>query len=199
MKALQHTATALGRPLRMLDAVEAVNDAQKLRLVEKIVARLGDDLAGRTFALWGLAFKPNTDDMREAPSREIVAALAARGARVVAYDPVAMPEAKRVFGDAPHLSLRHRRRWPRSTGADALRGRHRVEGIPQPRFRRDPRAAEAAARVRRPQPLRARAGARRGPRVFRHRPPLSDRHADASRSPIFASASPPPACWSSAT
>jgi len=104
VKALQHTATDLGRPLKILDAVEAVNDAQKLRLVEKIVARLGENLAGRTFALWGLAFKPNTDDMREAPAREIVAALAARGARVVAYDPVAMPEAKRVFGDLPHLA-----------------------------------------------------------------------------------------------
>ena len=104
VKALQHIATDLGRPLRILDAVEAVNDAQKLRLVEKIVARLGANLAGRTFALWGLAFKPNTDDMREAPAREIVAALAARGARVVAYDPVAMPEAKRVFGDLPHLA-----------------------------------------------------------------------------------------------
>jgi len=104
VKALQHTATDLGRPLKILEAVEAVNDAQKLRLVEKIVTRFGDSLAGRTFALWGLAFKPNTDDMREAPAREIVAALAARGARVVAYDPVAMPEAKRVFGDLPHLS-----------------------------------------------------------------------------------------------
>jgi UDPglucose 6-dehydrogenase len=104
VKALQHTATDLGCPLRILDAVEAVNDAQKLRLVDKIVARLGENLAGRSFALWGLAFKPNTDDMREAPAREIIAALAARGARVVAYDPVAMPEAKRVFGAVPHLT-----------------------------------------------------------------------------------------------
>ena len=104
VRALQHTATGLGRPLRILDAVEAVNDAQKLRLVEKIVARLGEDLAGRTFALWGLAFKPNTDDMREAPAREIIAALAARGARVVAYDPVAMAEAKRAIGDVAYLS-----------------------------------------------------------------------------------------------
>jgi UDPglucose 6-dehydrogenase len=104
VKALQYTATELGRPLRILDAVQAVNDAQKLRLVEKITARLGEDLSGRTFALWGLAFKPNTDDMREAPALAIVAALAARGARVVAYDPVAMSEAKRVFGDVPHLS-----------------------------------------------------------------------------------------------
>jgi UDPglucose 6-dehydrogenase len=105
VKALQYTATQLGRPLAILQAVEDVNEAQKLRLVEKIVARLGADLAGRTFALWGLAFKPNTDDMREAPSREIVAALAARGAKVVVYDPVAMDEARRVLGSAPHVAF----------------------------------------------------------------------------------------------
>jgi len=85
--------------------VEEVNEAQKLRLVEKIVARLGENLTGRTFALWGLAFKPNTDDMREAPALAIVEALAARGARIVAYDPVAMTEAKRVFGEAPHIAF----------------------------------------------------------------------------------------------
>jgi UDPglucose 6-dehydrogenase len=104
VKALQHAATQLGRPLRILDAVETANDAQKLRLVEKIVGRLGEDLAGCKFALWGLAFKPNTDDMRDAPSREIIAALVARGATIVAYDPVAMTESKRIFGDVPWLS-----------------------------------------------------------------------------------------------
>jgi len=104
VKALQHTATGLGQPLKILGAVAAANEAQKLRLVAKIVARLGADLAGRRFALWGLAFKPNTDDMREAPSLEIIAALAARGAAIVAYDPVAMPEARRVFGGAPHIT-----------------------------------------------------------------------------------------------
>jgi UDPglucose 6-dehydrogenase len=104
VKALQHTATQQGRPLQILSAVEAVNDAQKLRLVEKIIARMGADLAGRCFALWGLAFKPNTDDMREAPARQIVTALAQRGARIVAYDPVAMPEAQRIFGDAPWIT-----------------------------------------------------------------------------------------------
>ena len=104
VKALQHTATQLGRPLAILGAVEAANERQKLRLVEKIVGRFGEDLAGRRFALWGLAFKPNTDDMREAPSLEIIAALVARGATVVAYDPVAMPESKRVFGDVPWLT-----------------------------------------------------------------------------------------------
>jgi UDPglucose 6-dehydrogenase len=104
VRSLQHTATQLGRPLKILEAVATANDAQKLRLVEKIVARLGADLGGRTLALWGLAFKPNTDDMRDAPSRAIVAALAARGAKIVAYDPVAMAEAKRAFGHAPALS-----------------------------------------------------------------------------------------------
>ena len=104
VKALQHSATELGMPLKLLAAVEAVNDAQKSVLVDKIVGRLGADLTGRRFALWGLAFKPNTDDMREAPSRVVIDALAARGARVVAYDPVAMHEARRVFKDARHVA-----------------------------------------------------------------------------------------------
>ncbi len=119
VKALQHTATGLGRPLGILHAVEVANERQKLRLVEKIVGRLGENLAGRRFALWGLAFKPNTDDMREAPSREIIGALRARGATIVAYDPVAMPEAKRIFGDVPWLGYAA---LPMDavTGADAL-------------------------------------------------------------------------------
>jgi UDPglucose 6-dehydrogenase len=101
VKALQFTAREQGVPLQLMQAVEGVNDAQKQRLVDKVVARFGADLAGRAFALWGLAFKPNTDDMREAPSLAVIRALAARGARVVAYDPVAMDEARRVLGDAP--------------------------------------------------------------------------------------------------
>ncbi len=105
VKALQHMATELGRPLQILRAVETANAAQKQRLVEKIVARLGADLSGRRFAVWGLAFKPNTDDVREAPSLEIIAALTGRGATVVAYDPVAMPAARRVFGAAPRLAF----------------------------------------------------------------------------------------------
>ena len=83
-----------GRDLKILDAVEAVNEAQKYILVEKIEKRFGKDLSGKKFALWGLAFKPNTDDMREAPSRVIIQELVKRGAQLVAYDPVAMPEAK---------------------------------------------------------------------------------------------------------
>ena len=104
VRALQHTATAAGLPLGLLAAVEAVNESQKLVIVDKIVARLGGDLSGRRFALWGLAFKPNTDDMREAPSRAIIDALLARGASVVAYDPVAIDEAKRAIGPRGRLA-----------------------------------------------------------------------------------------------
>lgn len=104
VKALQHTAAQHGRPLRILAAVEAVNDAQKSRLLEKIVARMGGDLAGKAFALWGLAFKPDTDDMREAPARSIIAGLLERGATVAAYDPVAIDQARRIFGETGGLS-----------------------------------------------------------------------------------------------
>lgn len=97
VSALRMTARQHGRNLRVLSAVEEANTAQKGVLGEKIRARFGDDLAGRTFAIWGLSFKPNTDDMRDAPSRVLIADLVARGARVRAYDPVAMAEARRVL------------------------------------------------------------------------------------------------------
>ncbi|QWE08217.1 UDP-glucose dehydrogenase family protein [Polynucleobacter ibericus] len=94
VSALSKTAKEHGRDLKILDAVEAVNELQKYTLVNKIEKRFGADLKGMKFALWGLAFKPNTDDMREAPSRVIIQELVKRGATIVAYDPVAMPEAK---------------------------------------------------------------------------------------------------------
>ena len=94
VSALSKTAKEHGRDLKILDAVEAVNELQKYTLVNKIEKRFGSDLKGMKFALWGLAFKPNTDDMREAPSRVVIAELVRRGATIVAYDPVAMPEAK---------------------------------------------------------------------------------------------------------
>ncbi len=105
VKALIHIGRENGIDLGVLQAVEDANDRQKHVLVDKIVARFGENLAGRTFAVWGLAFKPNTDDMREAPSRVIVAELARRGAKLRAYDPVAMEEAKRVMGDVPGLQF----------------------------------------------------------------------------------------------
>jgi UDPglucose 6-dehydrogenase len=119
VKALQATAGHHGRPLKILAAVEAVNDAQKKRLLEKIVHRLGPDLADKTFALWGLAFKANTDDMREAPSQTVVRGLLDRGASVMAYDPVAMDEARRVFGITARLAYAASP-MEAATGADAL-------------------------------------------------------------------------------
>ena len=104
-KALIHTGRENGMDLTILQAVEDVNERQKQVLVNKIVARFGEDLSGRSFAMWGLAFKPNTDDMREAPSRVIAEALTARGASIRAYDPVAMPEAARVMEDLPRVSF----------------------------------------------------------------------------------------------
>ncbi|HTY04074.1 MAG TPA: UDP-glucose/GDP-mannose dehydrogenase family protein [Rhodocyclaceae bacterium] len=103
VQALERTAREAGQNLKVLQAVEDANEAQKAVLTEKIVKRFGAKLDGKTFAVWGLAFKPNTDDMREAPSRVLINDLLARGATVRAYDPVAMHEATRVFGDEPRI------------------------------------------------------------------------------------------------
>jgi len=119
VKALIKTGADAGHALRVLNAVEDANDAQKLVLVDKVVAHFGEDLSGKRFAVWGLAFKPNTDDMREAPSRVIIAELFRRGATVTAYDPVAMDETRRIFGDEPRLSYAERP-MQALDGADAL-------------------------------------------------------------------------------
>ncbi len=99
VKALVRTGHDFDAPLAILEAVEQVNDRQKRRLFEKLEALLGDDLRGAHVAVWGLAFKPNTDDMREAPALVLIEALLDAGARVTAHDPVAMEEARRRIGD----------------------------------------------------------------------------------------------------
>jgi UDPglucose 6-dehydrogenase len=119
VKALQATAGHYGRPLKILAAVAAVNDAQKKLLLEKITQRFGSDLANKTFAVWGLAFKANTDDMREASSQTLVRGLLDRGASVMAYDPVAMEEARRVFGTKARLQYAASP-MDAVTGADAV-------------------------------------------------------------------------------
>jgi UDPglucose 6-dehydrogenase len=119
VQALQRTAVAAGMELKLLDAVERVNKAQKHVISEKVFKRLGENLSGKTIALWGLAFKPNTDDMREAPSLVLIDDLTQRGANVVAFDPVSMEEAKKSvgtnarvrFADSAYAALQ---------GADAL-------------------------------------------------------------------------------
>lgn len=105
VQALRRTGQENGVPLRVLDAVEEANDAQKRVLIDKLVARFGQELSGRRFALWGLAFKPNTDDMREAPSRTMLEALWAMGASVSAYDPASMEETRRIYGERADLQL----------------------------------------------------------------------------------------------
>jgi UDPglucose 6-dehydrogenase len=89
----------------ILKVVESVNHRQKERLFDYITAHFGDDLRGKTFALWGLAFKPKTNDMREAPSRVLMESLWAAGAVVQAYDPEAMEECQRIYGSHPSLTL----------------------------------------------------------------------------------------------
>jgi len=103
VQALNRTARDAGGALRVLNAVEEANEFQKGVLGRKIMRRFGEDISGRVFALWGLAFKPNTDDMREAPSRRVVTDLLARGASVCVYDPVAMAEARRIFDAEPRI------------------------------------------------------------------------------------------------
>ena len=119
MRALIHSAKQANCSSDLLQAVEAINERQKHKLFERINAFFNGDLKGKTFALWGLAFKPNTDDMRDAPSRVLMQALWAAGAHVRAFDPEAMQETQRLYGDEPRLSLMG---TPESTlnGADAL-------------------------------------------------------------------------------
>jgi UDPglucose 6-dehydrogenase len=117
VQAVIHTAHEHGMKFPLLNAVEEVNDAQKRRLVEKVVAEFGEELRGRRFAVWGLAFKPKTDDMREAPSLTVIAGLLDRGAQVAVHDPEALGQARQVFGERVTY---HRVNYDALDGADAL-------------------------------------------------------------------------------
>jgi UDPglucose 6-dehydrogenase len=119
VKAIIKSGRDAGLELQVLEAVERANDAQKHVLPAKIARRFGADLAGRRFALWGLAFKPNTDDMREAPSRVLIADLLARGAAVCAYDPAAMPEARAIYAGEARVAFAESP-VAAAAGADAL-------------------------------------------------------------------------------
>ena len=160
VRALGRTAASVGSPTPLLDAVEAVNERQKHVVMEKVVQRLGPDLRGKVVALWGLSFKPETDDMREAPSQVVVRELAQRGASIRAYDPVAVAEAKRVLGDVAGVefvpsamlalegadALVIVTEWKefRSVDLDAMRSAMRGNVIVDGRNILDPAAARAA-------------------------------------------------------
>ena len=117
VKAIIRSAEENGLEFKLLRAVEEVNECQKRTLVDKVMAHFGEYLRGMRFALWGLAFKPRTDDMREAPAITIIEALLAAGAEVHAHDPEALAEAQRIFGDRVHY---HRVNYDAIKDADAL-------------------------------------------------------------------------------
>jgi len=119
VQALLRSAHEAGHEPLILNAVEAVNARQKQVLFHKMQRHFGGSLAGRTIALWGLAFKPNTDDMREAPARALIELLFKAGARVRAYDPVAAAEAQRIYAGNPAFALA-RNAYEAVQGADAL-------------------------------------------------------------------------------
>ena len=120
VKALIRTAGQYGYHTRLLQAVEDVNQAQKRVLVEKITGRFGEDLSGKCFAIWGLAFKPDTDDMREAAALTIISELTAAGAAVQAYDPKAMADAKEFYLKGNDRVTYCDTKYEALKGADAL-------------------------------------------------------------------------------
>jgi UDPglucose 6-dehydrogenase len=142
VQALMRTADEHGAPLRLLAAVEAVNDDQKTTLVRKAVKRFGA-LQGRRFALWGLAFKPNTDDMREAPARSVIEALWAEGASVCAYDPIAADECRRIYGERADLTLA-------ASPLEAVRGADALVIVTEWKEFRSPPFDEIRARLNHP-------------------------------------------------
>ncbi|MDD2331426.1 MAG: UDP-glucose/GDP-mannose dehydrogenase family protein [Candidatus Cloacimonetes bacterium] len=119
VKALIHMAKKAGLEPLVMNAVEAVNESQKRVLVTKVVSHYGKTLQDKLFAIWGLAFKPQTDDMREAPSIVVIEELLSLGARVNVFDPVAMAEARRRFGDNPAISY-SKNEYEALEGSDAL-------------------------------------------------------------------------------
>lgn len=119
VRALAHTARERGFEARVLNAVEEVNNQQKKHLFSMLSKHFNGDLVGKRIAIWGIAFKPNTDDMREAPSRVLIEALLAAGAQVRANDPEAMSEAMELYGDNGNFSV-HDKQYDAAKGADAL-------------------------------------------------------------------------------
>ena len=120
VKALHRTAKEHDYEAQLISAVESVNDAQKLVIAKKVVKRFGEDLTGKTFAIWGLSFKPDTDDMREAPAIYIIKDLVARGANIKAYDPKAMHEAQIFYlKGVPNVSY-HNSKYETLGGSDAM-------------------------------------------------------------------------------
>ena len=149
VQALIRSSHEVGHEPQILNAVEAVNALQKQVLFHKIEQHFAGRLSGRAFALWGLAFKPNTDDMREAPSVTLIELLLGAGAQVRAYDPVAGAEAERLLGGRAGFVLA-KNAYEAARGSGCARDRHGMAGVPQPGLRATPADAEVAGDLRRP-------------------------------------------------
>ena len=166
VKAMVHMAETAGFDPHLMKAVELRNEKQKRLLADKIMRHFDGKIAGRTFALWGLAFKPDTDDMRAAPARAIMEALWDAGAKLRAFDPHAMDECRRIYGDRADLTLCETAEAALS-GADALIVATELSGYPEPDFRAIAGCPEAAGDLRRAQRAGRRGGKSRrrdGPR-----------------------------------
>ena len=169
VKAMLQFASAKAYDFKILRAVEAVNERQKQRLLEKLTAHFGS-LRGRRIAVWGLAFKPRTDDMREAPAVPLIKGLLAAGADVHAYDPEAMQVARGIFGSKvdvrrEQLCGAHRRR--------RAGDRHRMERVPRARLRPHEEADARRRHFRRPQRLQPRSDAGSGVHLLLDGPAMS--------------------------
>ena len=143
VQALERTANEIGYRAELLNAVEAVNNRQKEILFKKLDGHFDGDLAGKTIAVWGLAFKPNTDDMRAAPSRTLMEALWAAGAKVRAYDPEAMDECRRIYGERDDLTLV-------DSAEEALKGADALVTVTEWSVFRSPDFALVKQRLRQP-------------------------------------------------
>jgi UDPglucose 6-dehydrogenase len=139
VKAAMHTGREHGWSLEILEAVDRVNERQKALLADKIIRRLGNaqgSLAGQTIAVWGLAFKPGTDDVREAPALTVIARLLAAGATVQAHDPVALDSARKVLGEQNGKIRYFDNNYEAATGAQALALLTEWHQLRRPNFKR---------------------------------------------------------------
>jgi hypothetical protein len=186
IRALLTTAREYGHTLEIVASAERINEAQKLVLVRKLRKHFDNDVAGKTFGVWGLAFKPNTDDIREAPALKIIRTLVADGAKIKMHDPEAGPNFLAALGENSPRRL-HPRRGPLRgrRGRPRPAPRHRVARVPEPRLRAPQGGSwPAPLAVRRPQPVGPRPG--RGPRLLLHRHRPLTRPVTASNFPVTA-------------
>ena len=150
VQALIHTASEHNLDFALLRAAEAVNRRQKRLIPARVKQHFGQNLSGRTFAIWGLAFKPRTDDMREAPSLVVIEELLQAGAKCRVHDPEALENARKIFGDRVTY---HKTNYEALEGCRRAADSDRVERVPASQFSAHQGRAEGAGDIRRPEPV----------------------------------------------